>query len=61
MTEKEKLKLLTENMYCEKYNVECLEVPYEVLHEGILELTGLGFSNYDCDLLCKNCKYMKEI
>lgn len=61
MTEKEKIKLIGEDMYCEKYDMYCEEVPYEVLNEEILELTGLGFSNYECELNCKDCKGMVEL
>lgn len=60
MTEKEKIKLITEDMWCNKYSMECGEVPYEVLNEEIFDLTGLGFSNYECDLLCRDCEFMKE-
>lgn len=57
MTEKEKLKLITEDMWCNKYGMECEEVPYEIT----VDFCGLGFSNYECDLLCRECKYMEEI
>lgn len=61
MTEKEKLQLISEDMYCKKYDMHCEEVPYEILNEDVLELIGLGFSAYECDLLCKNCKEMLEL
>lgn len=48
-------------MYCKKYDMFCEEVPYEVLNEDVLELTGLGFSAYECNLLCKDCKEMVEL
>ena len=60
MSEKEKMKLITEDMYCNKYNMWCGDVPYEVINEEIMELTGLGFSNYECELNCKDCSEMEE-
>lgn len=56
MTEQEKLKEITDDMYCNKYDMECGDVPYEVLYY----VGGLGFSNYKCDLICKNCEHMEE-
>lgn len=61
MTEKEKLKLISEDMYCKKYDMFCEEVPYEVINKDVLELIGLGFSAYECNLLCKDCKEMVEL
>ena len=41
-----KEELMTEDMYCKKYDMDCIDVPYEVLEH----IGGLGFSNYDCNL-----------
>lgn len=60
MTEKEKLKLLNEDMWCNKYNMCCMDVPYEVINEEIVELTGLGFSDYECELNCNDCEEMSK-
>lgn len=53
--EQEKLKLLNEDMYCTRYEEYCLDVPYEVLKF----IDGFGFSDYDCDLNCKECEHME--
>ena len=54
--EKEALKLITEDMFCNKYNMECEEVPYEVIDW----IGGLGFSAYTCSLNCRCCEEMEE-
>lgn len=56
MTEKEKLKLLDQDMWCNKYNMCCADVPYEVLYY----VGPCGFSNYDCDLICNDCEKMER-
>lgn len=56
MTEQEKLKLITDDMYCNKYKLFCGDVPFEVLEY----FGGLGFSNYDCELNCRECEHMDE-
>ena len=57
MSEEEKLKLITDDMFCNKYNMDCMEVPFEVLNW----IGGLGFSAYTCNLECRNCENMEEI
>lgn len=54
--EQEKIKMLNEDMYCNKYEMLCLDVPYEVL----TFIGGLGFSCYECELNCKECGEMEE-
>lgn len=53
--EKRKLKLMSEDMYCKRYEMQCEDVPYEVL----TFVGGLGFSNYNCELTCKECLDME--
>lgn len=55
--EQEKLRKLNEDMYCQKYDEYCLDVPYEVLKY----IGGFGISNYECDLNCSKCKHMNII
>ncbi len=57
MNEQEKIKLITEDMFCNRYDMECEEVPYEAIDW----IGGLGFSAYTCDLNCKECEDMEEI
>lgn len=54
--EEELIKKMTIDMECTKYDMPCLDVPYEVL----TYVGGFGFSNYKCDLNCKNCSEMEE-
>lgn len=54
--EKEMIKKMTIDMECTRYDMACMDVPYEVL----TYVGGLGFSNYDCNLDCKNCSDMEE-
>ena len=54
--EKKQLEKMNEDMYCNKYDEFCLDVPYEVL----MFIGGFGFSNYDCNLDCNNCEHMEE-
>lgn len=61
MNEKEKLKLINDDMYCGKYDMFCGDVPYEVIDEEVMDLTGLGFSAYECELNCKTCNEMIEL
>ena len=56
INEKEMLSKMTEDMECNKYDMSCTEVPYEVLEW----VGGMGFSNYECNLDCRNCKEMEE-
>lgn len=58
MTREEEIakeELMTEDMYCAKYDMDCVDVPHEVLKY----VGGLGFSNYDCNLDCQNCSEME--
>lgn len=55
--EKEMINKMTLDMECNKYDMLCLDVPYEVLKY----VSGLGFSNYDCNLDCANCEHMEEV
>lgn len=57
INEKEMIKKMNIDMECNKYEMPCVDVPYEVLDW----VGGLGFSNYECNLDCKNCKHMEEI
>lgn len=55
--EKEMIAKMNIDMECSKYDMACLDVPHEVL----MWVGGLGFSNYDCNLDCKNCEYLEEL
>ena len=55
--EQRKLDFITEDMFCNRYDMECSEVPYEVIDW----IGGLGFSAYTCSLDCKDCEEMEEI
>lgn len=55
--EKEMINKMTIDMECTRYDMPCLDVPYEVLEY----VGGLGFSNYECNLDCKNCSEMEEL
>lgn len=55
-TEKEMIKEMNEDMECNKYDMPCMDVPYEVLDWE----SGMGFSAYECNLDCKNCEHMEE-
>ncbi|MFR0018637.1 MAG: hypothetical protein ACLRU3_01650 [Paraclostridium sp.] len=57
MNEEEKLKLISEDMFCNKYDMDCQAVPYEVIDW----IGGLGFSGYTCKLNCRECEEMEEI
>lgn len=56
-SEKEMIEKMNIDMWCNKYDMACLDVPYEIL----TYIGGLGFSAYECNLDCKNCEYMEEI
>ena len=53
--ESEMIKKMTIDMDCSKYDMACLDVPYEVLDY----IGGLGFSSYTCNLDCRNCKHLE--
>lgn len=54
--EEEMIKKMNVDMECNKYDMPCLDVPYEVL----TYFGGLGFSDYECNLDCRNCEHMEE-
>lgn len=48
---------LLEDMFCNKYDMDCCDVPDEVIDW----IGGLGFKAYTCNLNCKECEHMEDI